>query len=150
MTCADELAYRHYEAALVGLARIAQSQPASTRTALLEEVRGHIEQAFWQARLRQQVTPASVAATPYCRALPIGPQQQAHVDALRRGMLMAERSFAVDGEVSPWNSLLHGRKQLKDGHERESFECGFLMRMFQLLHEACATRPAGARANNSL
>lgn len=141
MTQAGDTAQHHYEAALAGLAQIRQYLPAGAHVdalALLTDIRAHVEQAFWQACLQQRVTPASVAATPYCRALPLAPQRRKHVDALRRGMLMAERSFATKGEVAPWNALLYGRYQHGKGHQQESFECGFVMRMFQLLHEACA------------
>ncbi|MFV3308715.1 hypothetical protein ACNFBT_25910 [Pseudomonas sp. NY15181] len=140
MTHTGDAAQQHYEAALAGLAQVRQCLPAS-ELALLEEVRGHVEQAFWQSRLRQRVTRASVAATPYCRAIPLAPMQRNHVEALRQGMLAAERSFAEGGDVAPWNALLYGRYQRGKGHQRESFECGFVMRMFQLLHEACAEQP---------
>jgi len=147
MTQIDDAAQQHYEAALAGLTQIRQCLLKGTlpaHLALLENVRGHVEQAFWQARLRQQVTRASVAATPYCRTIPLASAQRKHVESLRQGMWAAERSFIRGGEVAPWNALLYGRYKLKTGRQRESFECGFVIRMFQLLQEAKAEPPARA------
>ncbi len=104
--------------------------------ALLETAREHIEQGFWLAHLRVLSNVREIAATPYCRRIPLTPSQGRNLDLLRRGMHEAQRSLAPDGLSAPWNALFSARQQFRFGNARDSFETGYLIRFFQLLQEA--------------
>jgi hypothetical protein len=103
---------------------------------LMDELGQHVCLAFWQARLGQRITPGAVARTPFCRELTLGPLQSRHLDEMCRGMLAAERSLLECGNgAPPWNALIYGRDKLPRGMKRSQFEAGFVMRLYQMLHE---------------
>ncbi|MCJ1884236.1 hypothetical protein LNN38_05180 [Pseudomonas sp. LA21] len=104
--------------------------------ALLETTREHIEQGFWLAHLRVLSNVREIAATPYCRRIPLTPSQGRNLDLLRRGMHEAQCSLAPDGLSAPWNALFLARQRFSVGMARKCFETGYLIRFFQLLQEA--------------
>ncbi|QRY81237.1 hypothetical protein JVX91_09085 [Pseudomonas sp. PDNC002] len=132
---------RHYELAMHNLESLREHllcgelAPALDLLAQLSE---QVQQAYWQASLHQRITRESVGATPYCREIALGPHQQMHVDELRLGMLAAERSLNGAEGPAPWNGLIHGRNRVKSGLARYSYECGFVLRLFQLIQEFAA------------
>lgn len=142
MTLPDESALLHYEAALAGIARLREQAFMAGTEADWDELREHVTQAFWQARMTPRVTPREVAATPYCRAIPLLERQGKHIEALRKGMLAAERSVSIRYTVAPWAALVHGRTAIASGLPRHAYEYGFVIRLYQLLLEACATSGA--------
>lgn len=147
MTHTIDPVQQHFAQAKAGLEQLRRQLSASQQQdelrRLLDDVQENVEQAVWQASLRQRVTPGSVSATPYCRALPLGPHHSKHFEERRHGMLAADRSLLSTGGAAPWDALLYGRYQIKDGLARQSYECGFVMRLYQLLQEANAERPTG-------
>ena len=140
----DDAAHAQYELAMGSLDRLFGTLPHPVTLPLVElfdELREQVRQAYWQARLGQRITRASIAATAYCRELTLGPNQRKYVDELRQGMLAAERSLTDRESGPPWNVLIYGRNQIPEGLPRNSYECGFIMRLYQLIQELTAQRP---------
>lgn len=110
---------------------------------LLAQLRGKVDEAFWLSHLGLRVSPRMIAATPYCRSIPLTPAQSRHLHLLKLGMLEAERSLTPGVLASPWNALSSARDRLRAGMPRKCFEAGFVMRLFLLLQEACRPEAAG-------
>ncbi|MFV3415901.1 LasR-specific antiactivator QslA [Pseudomonas nitroreducens] len=144
-----DLAHEQYELALHSLHQLIEMQPHPMPLALTERIdqlREHLQQAYWQARLGQRITRTSIAATPYCRELILGPHQRKNIEELRLGMLAAERSLTDSESGPPWNVLIYGRNQVAEGLPRKAYECGFIMRLYQLIQEFTAQRPLSESA----
>lgn len=147
MNQAREEAQRHYDSAvelLEQMNKVLLYRGDDTLLTLLQDLRRHTQQAFWQAQLGQCITQREIAATSYCRKIPLTPQQACHLDELQRGMYEAEQSLTPAGRSAPWNALFAARQRIMPGRPRNSFEAGFLIRLFQLLQQACAERERGA------
>jgi hypothetical protein len=127
----------HYEAALLGFERLRERLADEEALALLDQLRETVEETFWLCRLGLRITPAAIAATPYCRSIRLTPAQAQHIDLLKLGMLEAELSLKPGGLSSPWNALITSRERVRGGNPRKCFEAGFVMHLFLLLQEAC-------------
>lgn len=139
----QEEAQQHYDSAVQLLEQIGTvllHRGDDKLLTLLYQLRRHTQQAFWQARLVQRITPQEIAATSYARNIPLTPPQSRYLEELKRGMCEAERSLAPAGRAAPWNALLNARKSITPGQPRNSFEAGYLIRLFQMLQEASAGR----------
>lgn len=143
MSQVQEEAQQHYDTAaqlLEQMGKVLLHRGDDKLLTLLYQLRRHTQQAFWQARLGQRITPQEIAATTYSRNIPLTPHQSRYLEELQRGMCEAERSLAPAGRAAPWNALFSTRKDIAPGQPRNSFEAGFLIRLFQMLQEASADR----------
>jgi hypothetical protein len=140
--CPYDLALKQYELARESLRQLRHTlrrKLTADQQQLFSDLRNQMRLAFWQARLEQKLTPATVAATPFCRELRLGPNQSKHADELFTGMLAAERSLSEHPYgAAPWNLLIWGRAYQPDGLPRNQFEIGYVMRLYQLLQELAA------------
>lgn len=143
MTPPPDEAHEHFEAARMlfdQMTRTVLGRRDEQLLSLLHGLRKHCEQAFWLARLEPRVTLHEIAATPYCRNIPLTPTQAQNRDFLQRGMHEAERSLAPAWRAAPWNALFAARRGINPIQARNSFEAGFLIRLYQRLQQACAER----------
>jgi len=139
MTAETDLALMHYDTAMQALDQLRElllNRPDAQSMALLDSVREHTEQGFWLAHLGVASSRQEIAATPYCRRIPLTAPQSRNLALLRRGMLQAQHSLAPGGLAAPWNALFCARQQFRLGMARQCYEAGFLIRFFQLLQEA--------------
>jgi len=129
----------HYGNAMQALDELRErllTRPDAPSRALLDTVRTNIEQGFWLAHLQVLTNVREIPATPYCRRIPLTPIQGRHLELLREGMLEAQHSLAPDELAAPWNALFSARQRFTHGAQRQCFETGFLIRLFQLLQDA--------------
>ena len=150
--CPYDSAVKHHDQAMDILKQLLGTLRRKATPAQLELInllRHHMRLSFWQARLGQKIGPGTVAATPFCRELLLGPNQRKYLDELCRGMLAAERSLSERSHGSaPWNMLVYGRDQLPQGLGRKQFEIGFVMRLYQMLQELAALNQREASPKN--
>ncbi|MBB4862207.1 hypothetical protein HNP46_001045 [Pseudomonas nitritireducens] len=129
----------HYQAAqhaIEALRPLLRQHHDPLLLSLLASVQDHFESGFWLAHLQVLSNVREIAATPYCRRIPLTRSQAGNLDLLRAGMLEAQDSLAPDSRAAPWNALFHARQQYRAGIARQCFEAGYLIRFFQLLQEA--------------
>lgn len=130
--------YEQTQKTLNTLGRLIHLRATEVELDLIRQLRHQVHDTYWQARLDQRIAHGSVAATPFCRRIFLGVNQQEHLEEVNRGMLAAEQSMSQSGGSPPWNRLIFGRSQFTRGQARNSFECGFILRLFQMIHELSA------------